>query len=90
MASKLKASGVQRINISLDTLSPERFLEMTRVGDLERVLKSLDLALCQKFERIKLNTVVLRDRNHDEVCDLVAFAVKKGIDISFIAQTLGS
>ena len=86
MASTLKTSGVQRINVSLDTLSAERFRSMTRVGDLDRVLKSLDVALSQGFNRIKLNTVVLRDRNHDEVCDLVAFAVKKGLDISFIEE----
>jgi cyclic pyranopterin phosphate synthase len=86
MASTLKSSGVQRINLSLDTLSPDRFRAMTRVGDLHQVLKNLDIALSQGFERIKLNTVVLRDRNHDEVCDLVAFAVQKGIDISFIEE----
>jgi cyclic pyranopterin phosphate synthase len=85
-ASELKAAGVKRINISLDSLKPERFREMTRFGDLRRVLAGIDTALVQGFDTLKLNVVVLRRRNHDEVCDLVGFAVEKGIDISFIEE----
>jgi cyclic pyranopterin phosphate synthase len=85
-AANIKAAGVKRINVSLDSLKPERFRQLTRVGDLAVVLAGIDAALEQRFERIKLNAVVLRNRNHDEVCDLVNFAIGKGIDISFIEE----
>jgi cyclic pyranopterin phosphate synthase len=85
-AAELKAAGVKRINISLDSLDAGRFRRMTRVGDLGQVLRGIDAALAAGFERIKLNAVVLRNRNHDEVADLVAYAVGKKIDISFIEE----
>jgi GTP 3',8-cyclase len=85
-ATELRAAGVRRINISLDTLDAQRFREITRVGDLARVLAGIDAAIAAGFERIKLNAVVLKGRNHHEVADLVAFAVEKGIDISFIEE----
>jgi cyclic pyranopterin phosphate synthase len=85
-AANIKAAGVKRINISLDSLKPDRFRQLTRVGDLDVVLAGIDAALEQGFERIKLNAVVLRNRNHDEVCDLVSYAIGKGIDISFIEE----
>lgn len=86
MAAAVRAAGVRRINISLDSLRPERFRAITRHGDLARVLAGIDAAIAAGFERIKLNAVILRNRNHDEVCDLVGFAVDKGINISFIEE----
>jgi cyclic pyranopterin phosphate synthase len=85
-ATELRAAGVRRINISLDTLDSHRFREITRTGELSRVLKGIDAAISAGFGHIKLNAVVLKNRNHDEVADLVAFAVEKGIDISFIEE----
>lgn len=85
-AASLRAAGVRRINISLDSLRPERFRELTRVGDLSLVLAGIDAALKQGFEGIKINAVILRHRNHDEVTDLVNFAIEKGVDISFIEE----
>jgi cyclic pyranopterin phosphate synthase len=85
-AAALKAAGVKRINISLDSLEPGRFRRLTRVGDLGQVLRGIDAALAEGFDRIKLNAVVLKNRNHDEVADLVAFAIAKEIDISFIEE----
>lgn len=85
-ARGLKAAGVSRINISLDSLKPERFRAMTRVGDLAAVLEGIDAALAEGFEKLKINAVVLRGRNHDEVADLVRFAVDRGMDISFIEE----
>lgn len=85
-APALKSAGVQRINISLDTLIPERFRQITRVGNLAQVLRGIDAALRVGFERLKINAVILKNRNHDEVPDLVSFAVSKGIDISFIEE----
>ena len=91
LATKLKASGVKRINISLDSLDPERFRKLTRVGDLSKVLDGIDAALQAGFERIKLNAVILKNRNEDEILDLVGFAADRGMDISFIEEMpLGS
>ncbi len=86
LAEEVRSAGVRRINISLDSLQPERFRRITRKGDLARVLRGIDAALAAGFERIKLNAVILRHRNDDEVPDLVRFAVKKGINISFIEE----
>ena len=86
MASDLREAGVKRVNISLDTLDPVKFKVLTRTGDLENVLKGINVARQVGFERIKINAVILKDRNHQEVCDLVQFAVDHGIDISFIEE----
>ncbi len=85
-AKPLKAAGVTRINISLDTLREDRFREMTRVGDLNKTLDGIDAAIACDFEQIKLNAVVLKHHNHDEVLDLVNFCIERGIDISFIEE----
>jgi cyclic pyranopterin phosphate synthase len=85
-AKSLRLAGVSRINISLDSLRPERFRNITRTGDLNRVLEGIDAARTAGFERIKLNSVVLKNRNHDEVTDLVQFALDNGLDISFIEE----
>jgi GTP 3',8-cyclase len=86
MAATLKAAGVKRINISLDSLNPEKFKRLTRTGDLQQVLHGIYAAKTAKFDRIKINAVILKNQNHDEVCDLVQFAVDNGIDISFIEE----
>ncbi|WP_462320430.1 GTP 3',8-cyclase MoaA [Halochromatium sp.] len=85
-ANRLKAAGVTRINISLDSLRPERFRAITRKGDLEQVLAGIDAARSAGFARIKLNSVILKHRNHDEVVDLVGFALERGLEISFIEE----
>jgi cyclic pyranopterin phosphate synthase len=85
-AQPLFDAGVKRVNISLDTLRADRFKEITRIGDLAKVLRGIDAAKATGFQRIKLNTVMMRDRNDDEFIDLVQFAVDKGIDISFIEE----
>ncbi|MDF3868425.1 GTP 3',8-cyclase MoaA [Pseudomonas denitrificans (nom. rej.)] len=90
-AAELRAAGVRRLNISLDSLRRERFAAFTRSDKLEQVLDGIDAAREAGFERIKLNAVVQKGRNDDEVCDLVTFALEKGIDISFIEEMpLGS
>jgi cyclic pyranopterin phosphate synthase len=85
-AGELRSAGVRRINISLDTLREERFRRITRTGNLQRTLSGIDAALDAGFEKIKLNSVILRNRNHDEIIDLVEFAHSRGIDISFIEE----
>lgn len=85
-ATPLRLAGVKRVNISLDSLRPERFRHLTRKGDLQKTLRGIDAAIRAGFEGIKLNTVVLKGRNHDEALDIVRFAVDRGIDVSFIEE----
>jgi cyclic pyranopterin phosphate synthase len=86
MAQPLKEAGIKRINISLDTLDAEKFTAITRTGNLSQVIKGIQAAKAAGFERIKINAVILKNRNHLEVNDLVRFAVDNGIDISFIEE----
>ena len=86
LAAPLREAGVRRINISLDSLDSEKFRKLTRVGDLAKVLAGINAALAAGFERIKINSVILKNRNHDEILDLVRFAIDRGIDITFIEE----
>ena len=85
-AEMLKASGIKRINISLDSLNPLNFKKMTRTGDLSNVLDGIEHAINIGLKQIKLNTVIMRGINDHEIFDLVEFAIKKNIDISFIEE----
>ncbi len=85
-ASALKSAGVKRLNISLDSLNRERFRKITRIGDLDKVLRGIAAATASGFRRTKLNTVMMRGVNDDEFIDLVRFAVDNGLDISFIEE----
>jgi len=85
-AASLKQSGVKRINISLDSLNSERFKKITRTGELDKVLRGIQAAKQAGFDNIKLNTVLMRGTNDDEVQALVDFAIQQAIDISFIEE----
>ena len=85
-AERLVRAGVRRVNVSLDSLRPERFRHITRFGDLGRVLAGIEAARRAGFARVKLNAVILRGVNHDEVVDLATFAIERGLDISFIEE----
>lgn len=85
-ADALKAAGVRRLNISIDSLDPARYREMTRIGDLDQALAGIRAAIDAGFEGIKLNAVVLRGVNDGEVADLARFAVDNGLDISYIEE----
>lgn len=90
-AAELKAAGVTRINISLDSLNAALFKELTRTGRLEQVLEGIDAACNAGFDKVKLNAVILKGRNDHEILDLVHFIRDKGLDISFIEEMpLGS
>lgn len=86
LAPALREAGVKRLNISLDSLKRERFAELTRRDRLDQVLEGIEVARRAGFNRIKLNSVVQKGRNDDEVVDLVDFAVARGLDISFIEE----
>lgn len=85
-AAMLKEAGVKRINISLDSLNPLTFNKMTRVGNLDEVINGINHALNIGFEKIKLNTVLMRNINDSEIFDLTNFAIKRGLDLSFIEE----
>ena len=82
-AADLKAMGVRRINISLDTLQPDRFKAITRWGDFGQVLAGIEAAEKAGL-KVKLNAVALKGVNEDEIEDLVRFAHGRGADITFI------
>ncbi|MBQ1805648.1 MAG: radical SAM protein, partial [Oscillospiraceae bacterium] len=71
MARELKDAGVDRLNVSVDTLRPERFAAITRRGQLADVQRGLDAAREAGFTRTKLNVVLLGGVNDDEICDFV-------------------
>ena len=83
-ARKLKAAGLDRVNISLDTLRRDRFREIARMDRLEAVLGGIDEARDCGLAPVKINTVLMRGTNEDEIRDLVHFAVAKSIEIRFI------
>ncbi len=83
-ARKLKQAGLDRVNISLDTLNRNRFREITKLDRLGDVLDGIDEALNSGLMPVKLNTVLLRGVNEDEILDLVRFAIEKSIEIRFI------
>ncbi len=85
-AALLKACGMKRINISLDSLKADRFREITRTGDLNKVIEGIDEALAVGFKNLKLNAVILKHRNDDEILDLVRFVREREMDISFIEE----
>lgn len=85
-AVPLRQAGVNRINISIDSLDAERFKRISRVGKLEKVLAGIDAAVAAGFNRIRLNSVIMNGYNEDEVLPLTDFALGRGIDIAFIEE----
>lgn len=85
-AAQLRASGVKRLNISLDSLNPRKFRQLTRHGNLDQVIAGVDAAIAVGFDQIKINAVILKGRNEDEAVDLVDFVRDRNIDIAFIEE----
>jgi cyclic pyranopterin phosphate synthase len=84
LAHDLRAAGLQRVNVSLDTLRRETFLALTRRDELERVLAGIDAALHAGLHPVKVNVVVIRGVNDDEVVDLARFGREHGVGVRFI------
>jgi len=82
-AAELKALGVERINVSLDTLDADKFRAITRWGELDKVLAGIDAAQAVGLQ-VKINAVALKDVNEDEIGDLVAWAHGRGMDLTVI------
>jgi GTP 3',8-cyclase len=82
-AAELKANGVRRINVSLDRLDPDKFREITRWGELAKVLAGIDAALAAGLQ-VKINAVALKGVNEDEIGGLLAWAHGRGMDLTVI------
>lgn len=85
-AVSLAEGGLDRINISLDSLKKDRFKALTRTGNLDTVLEGINAAKEAGFKRIKLNAVIMKGRNEDEIIDLASFAIENDLDISYIEE----
>jgi cyclic pyranopterin phosphate synthase len=83
-AHELRAAGLQRVNVSIDTLRPNRFKELTKRGELDKVLDGLFTAKKVGMAPIKINAVVIRGLNDDEILDLVTLARDNGFEMRFI------
>lgn len=83
-AEKLKGAGLNRVNISLDSLQEEKYKKITRGGSLEKALKGIDSALKAGLLPIKINTVLIRGVNDDEVEDFVRLTLERPLNIRFI------
>jgi len=84
MAADLRRAGVDRLNVSLDTLRPERFRALTRRGELSDVLRALDAARAAGFDALKLNVVLLGGVNDDEIADFAALTRDEALSVRFI------
>ena len=78
-------AGIKRINVSLDSLQPDRFKALTRTGNLDTVMQGIQSAR-QVGLKVKINSVILRHKNADEVVPLINFAIAHNMDISFIEE----
>jgi GTP 3',8-cyclase len=84
LAHELAAAGLRRINVSLDSLQPHRFFALTKRDELHRVLAGIDAALDAGLSPVKVNAVVMRGVNDDEVVDLARFGRERGVGMRFI------
>ncbi|MXW60308.1 MAG: GTP 3',8-cyclase MoaA [Acidimicrobiaceae bacterium] len=84
LANELRAAGLTRINISLDSLRADRFEQLTRRNELPRVLEGVDAALDAGFSPVKVNVVVMKGVNDDEIVDFARFGRDRGVVVRFI------
>jgi cyclic pyranopterin phosphate synthase len=84
VAAALRRAGLRRVNVSLDTLRPDRFLELTRRDELDHVLEGIDAAVAAGLDPVKVNVVVMQGVNDDEIVDLAEFGRERGVTVRFI------
>lgn len=84
MAEDLKKAGLKRVNISLDTLDRNKFKKITRVGDLNKVLESIDKCISLGLNPVKINTVLMKDKNYTEIGNFIDFVREMPVEIRFI------
>lgn len=83
-AARLKEAGVTRVNISLDSLRADRFSLITRGGDITKVLASLEESVRVGFQPIKLNVVLIKGVNDDEIADFLRMSIERDVTVRFI------
>ena len=84
LGKQLREAGVSRLNLSLDTLNPQKYSYITRIGQLQQFEAGLKAALEAGFDKVKLNAVLIGGFNDDEIEDLAALTVKYPVDMRFI------
>jgi cyclic pyranopterin phosphate synthase len=84
LAPTLVSAGLERINISLDSLQRERFEQITRRDELDKVLEGIDAAVSAGLAPVKINCVVMRGVNDDEIVDFARFGRERGVTVRFI------
>lgn len=85
-AAALKAAGITKLNISVDTLDVDKFKAITRIGHLPQVLSGILAAKAAGIGSIRLNSVIMRGQNDDQILPLIAFARQHALDIAFIEE----
>src|SRR5688500_4920801 len=83
-AADLRAAGLRRVNISIDSLRRDRFQELTRRDELDHVLQGIDAALDAGFDPVKVNVVCMEGVNDDEIVDFADFGRDRGVQVRFI------
>lgn len=83
-AERLKKAGLTRVNISLDSLKPDRYKMITRGGDVTKVLAGIDACMKAGLSPIKLNVVLMKGINDDEIADFLALSYERNINVRFI------
>lgn len=83
-AKELKAAGLKRVNVSLDSLRPEKYARITRGGELAKVWAGIEAALALEMHPVKLNTVLLKGFNDDEIIELAALTLRFPLHVRFI------
>ena len=84
LAGKLRENGVKKVNISLDSLDADKYRELSGNGRLADVITGIDAAIEAGFPQVKLNMVLMKGKNDDEVLDLIEFAREKSVTLRFI------
>jgi GTP 3',8-cyclase len=84
VAADLREAGLRRVNVSLDTLRRDRFVTLTRRDELDHVLEGIDAAVAAGLDPVKVNVVVMRGVNDDEIVDLAKFGRERGTTVRFI------
>ncbi|KRL65787.1 molybdenum cofactor biosynthesis protein A [Companilactobacillus versmoldensis DSM 14857 = KCTC 3814] len=84
LAKDLKEAGLDRLNISLDTFDPKRYKEITRGGNIQQVLDSISVAAKLHFKKIKLNTVLIKGQNDDEILEFLNYTKHNDVNVRFI------
>jgi len=84
MAGRLRSAGLHRVNVSFDSLNPDVFRGLTREGDVQKTRDGIDAALSEGLSPVKLNMVVLRGINEQEVGELLSFAIDRGCELRYL------